>query len=323
MPRRRLAALLLLCSLLPAGSPARAQQPAATPAPTPAPAGAQAQPTPDPNDPVEKIKDEGMNRSQVMQILSHLTDVIGPRLTNSPQMKRANEWTRDKMQSWGMQNAKLEAWGPFGRGWSLKRFSAEVVAPQGFPLIAYPKAWSPGTQGPLTAEVVYLDAKTEADLQKYKGQLRGKIVLTSPAREIKAHFEPEGTRLDEKNLLTLANAPDPAQQRGRRGQFQGTPEQRAAFRLASMRLKFLHDEGAALLVDPGRGDGGTVFVSGAAVPPLEVPPADGPPNPNAPRPPSSYSKDAPPFAPQIVMASEHYNRLVRMLQAGDGRPQSV
>ncbi len=323
MPRRRFAALLLLCSLLPASLPARAQpqQPAAPAAATAQPP-APARPAADPNDPIEKIKNEGMNRSQVMAILSHLTDVVGPRLTNSPQMKRANEWTRDKMQSWGMQNARLEAWGPFGRGWSLKRFSAEVVAPQGFPLIAYPKAWSPGTTGgPLTAEVVYLDAKTEEELQKYRGQLRGKIVLTSPAREVKAHFEAEGTRRDEKNLLDLANAPDPAAAaaaRGRRPNVQLTPEQRAAARFGPVRLKFLHDEGAGLLVDPGRGDGGNLFVSAAAVPPREVPGGDAPaPNPNAPRPPSAYSKDAPAFAPQIVMASEHYNRLVRMSQAGE------
>src|SRR6185295_5265047 len=120
----------------------------------PAGAGSQ-QPQPDPNDPIQKIRDEGMNRSQDMQTLSYLTDVIGPRLTASPNMKRANEWTRDKMTSWGLQNAHLEAWGPFGRGWTLERFSAQVVAPQAIPLIAYPKAWSPGLKGTYTGDVVY------------------------------------------------------------------------------------------------------------------------------------------------------------------------
>src|SRR5207244_10267621 len=96
---------------------------------------------------IEKIRDEGLNRSQVMQTLSYLTDVIGPRLTASPNMKRANEWTRDRMAGWGMQNAHLEAWGPFGRGWELKRFSAQVIEPQAIPLIAFPKAWSPATEG--------------------------------------------------------------------------------------------------------------------------------------------------------------------------------
>src|ERR1051325_2261870 len=112
---------------------------------------------------VDKIKDEGLNRSQVMQTLSYLTDVIGPRLTCSPNAKRANEWTRDQLTKWGCYNAHLEPWGPFGRGWSLQRFSAQVVEPQCFPLIAYPKAWSPGLRKPITGEVVYVDAKTEAD----------------------------------------------------------------------------------------------------------------------------------------------------------------
>ncbi len=83
-----------------------------------------------------------------MQTLSYLSDVIGPRLTASPGMKRANEWTRDQLTKWGLQNAHLESWGPFGRGWTLKKFSAQVVEPLAIPLIAYPKAWSPGTQWP-------------------------------------------------------------------------------------------------------------------------------------------------------------------------------
>ena len=74
-----------------------------------------------------------MNRSQVMQTLSYLSDVIGPRLTASPGMKRANEWTRDQLTKWGLQNAHLEAWGPFGRGWTLKRFSAQVTEPTAIP----------------------------------------------------------------------------------------------------------------------------------------------------------------------------------------------
>src|ERR1051325_11558332 len=194
-------------------------------------------PAPDPNDPVQRIKDEGMNHSQVMQTLSYLTDVIGPRLTASPGMKRANDWTRDTLTKWGLQNAHLEAWGPFGRGWTLKRFSAQVVSPQDIPLIAYPKAWSPSvkvmpempampaakgrkpTEPPVapapsntvTADVVFLDARNEADLDKYKGQLKGKIVLLSQPVEVKAMFDAPGRRNDEKSLLALANALPPGQ----------------------------------------------------------------------------------------------------------------
>ena len=228
MLRRSLAlVLLLLCGLLPVAS--FGQQSTQTPARQ---LGTQAQqpgeqtPAKDPNDPIERIEDEGLNRSQVMQTLSYLTDVIGPRLTASPNAKRSNDWTRDQLSKWGLQNAHLEAWGPFGRGWSLKRFSAQVSEPQTFPVIAYPKAWSPGLEKPLTAEVVYVDAKSEADLKKFKGRLKGAIVLTGPMRKVKAHFESLSTRLDEKNLLALADAPAPGPQSPRRSQT--TPEQRAA-----------------------------------------------------------------------------------------------
>src|SRR5262249_11361390 len=159
---KRCAAVALLCSMLALPTldfHVRAYQ------------GAANNPPKDPNDPIEKIKDEGMNRSQVMQTLTFLTDVIGPRLTASPNMKRANEWTRDKLSEWGLQNAQLESWGPFGRGWGLKSFHAQIVEPQTIPLIAYPKAWSPGVKGKF--EVVYIDAKNEEELQKYKGKLKG------------------------------------------------------------------------------------------------------------------------------------------------------
>jgi len=157
-------------------------------------------------DTIARIRDEGLNRSQVMETLTYLTEVIGPRLTGSPNLKRANEWTRDQMVSWGLTNAHLEAWGPFGRGWSLQRFSAQVVEPQAIPLIAWPKAWSGGLDAPVVADVVYLDAKTEADLEKYKGKLKGAVVLISSPRAVPAHFEPLASRLSESNLLRLANA---------------------------------------------------------------------------------------------------------------------
>jgi hypothetical protein len=151
-------------------------------------------------------------------------------------MKRSNEWTRDQLTKWGLQNARLESWGPFGRGWTLKRFSAQVTDPTAFPLIAYPKAWSPSLAAPVTAEVVYIDAKNEAELEKFKGQLNGKIVLTSPTRDVRAHFQPQGTRLGEKELLALADAPEPRQGGGRRN-FGGNAA-RAAFQFADAKLRF-------------------------------------------------------------------------------------
>src|ERR1051325_8754861 len=277
-------------------------------------------PAADPNDPVQKIKDEGMNRSQVMQTLSYLSDVIGPRLTASPGMKRANDWTRDQLTKWGLQNAHLEAWGPFGRGWSLKRFSAQVTEPTAFPVIAYPKAWSPGLSAPLTADVVYVDAKTEADLAQYKGKLNGKIVFTAPMREVAAHFESQGTRLNEKDLLTLADAPEPRPGGGNRN-FAANPQFRAAFEFNSAKLRFFQDEGAALLVDPSRGDGGTMFVQSASVPVPRDATATG--SGGFPRGIPPYDKSAPKVTPQVVLAIEHYNRIVRMIQAGEPVKMSV
>ena len=307
---KRNATVVLLFIFLVSPSATFAQQP--TPAPSPATTqGAPAAPAKDPNDPIERIKDEGMNRSQVMQTLSYLSDVIGPRLTASPGMKRSNEWTRDQLTKWGLQNAHLEAWGPFGRGWTLKRFSAQVSEPLNIPLIAYPKAWSPATAGPLTAEVVYVDAKDEVDLQRFKGKLKGAIVLTAKIREVKAHFEPLGTRRDEKDLLALADAPVPAPAGGRRF----NAEQRAAQVFTMRKYQFFQNEGAAVLVDVSRtGDGGTIFVQSATVP---QPVTENSYGPNAPRLIQSYDKTAGAVPLQLVLAVEHYNRIVRMIEAGE------
>ena len=175
-------------------------------------------------------------------------------------------------------------------------------------------AWSPATAGPLTAEVVYVDAKDEADLQRFKGKLKGAIVLTGRMREVKAHFEPMGTRRDEKDLLALADAPEPRPGGGGR-RFQLTPEQRVAFQFAAKKLQFFSDEGAALLIDASRaGDGGTIFVQSASVP---QPVSDDPFGPNAPRQIQSYDKAAPKIVPQLVLAVEHYNRIARMIEAGE------
>jgi len=323
MLRRYAAVVLLTFSLLTPGA-TFARRPLTKPmtptATEPQQPAQQPTPTPDPNDPIVRIRDEGMNRSQVMQTLSYLSDVIGPRLTASPNMKRACNWTRDTLASWGLQNAHLEAWGPFGRGWSLKRFSAQVVEPQDIPLIAYPKAWSPSTNGAVTGDVVFLDAKSEADLEKYKGKLKGAIVLTAAMREVQAHFEPLGTRRDEKNLLALADALPPGGGQGRGaggggGGFRMTAEQRAAAQFNVRRLMFAQEEGAAVLVDPSRaGDGGTIFVQQSTVP---QPIPEVPFGPGAPRQKAAYDKDAPKYLPQVVLANEHYNRIMRMLQAGE------
>ena len=311
--RRNAAIALLFFSLLSqsvAGIRAQAQTPTPTPQAAQTPA---ATPTPDV---IERIKDEGLNRSKVMETIEYLTDVIGPRLTGSPALKRANNWTKERLESWGLQNAHLEAWGPFGRGWTLKRFSAEVVEPQAFPLLAYPRAWSPGLEAPLNAEVVIVDAKNEEELQKYKGQLQGKIVLIGMVRDLKPLFDPIATRLTEKQLLELANAPDPSMvpRSPRRAQ---SAEQTAAAKFSDRKTQFYYEEGVALLVSSSpAGDGGMLqFVQSASVPQPFDTPFDkrvGP-----------WLKDAPKIIPQVSISNDHFNRLARMLRQGEKVRMSV
>lgn len=246
---------------------------------------------------VAKIKDEGMNRSQAMNTMRYLTDVIGARLTNSPAQKRANQWTKEQFEKWGLKNAMVDPWGEFGRGWELKKFSAAITTPEYMAIRAYPKAWSPGTNGMITGDVVFVDAKSEADLEKYKGKLKGAIILTQDQRSINDIFKPTATRHDEKNLTEMENAKPAAPQ----AQQQPSAEQVAAFRLQTRKNQFYYEEGAAVLIESGFGtDAGTIRVMGASLPPgtannLRV-----------------YSKDAPAPIPQLVMEVEQYNRLIRL-----------
>jgi carboxypeptidase Q len=257
-------------------------------------------------DAIARIKDEGMKRSQVMDILSYLTDVPGARLTGSPNIRAAQEWAKTKLAEWGLQNAHLEAWGPFGRGWSLEGFAVNLVKPSYSPLIAYPKAWSPGTNGPLRGEVVYLKAKSADELEKYKGKLKGAIVLIEDQRAVKAHFDPEGRRMSDEDLLKLADADAPAGGAFRRPEL--TPELRAAAELLMKKWRLAVAEGAGVILEPGRGDGGTMFVSAATIPAPVDAPFD--------RRPRPWAKDIGTVIPQAVVAAEHYNRIIRMLERG-------
>lgn len=277
------------------------------------------------NDPIAKIKDEGMNRSQVMATMRHLTDVIGARLTNSPSQRRASNWTKDKLAEWGMQNAKLESWGNFGRGWELKRFSAAVTAPDYMVIRAFPKAWSPSTNGAITGDVIFVDATDEAGLEKYKGKLRGAIVLANDARPVKPGFEAAAERRDEKDLLALADA------NGVSGgpQFRFSPEQLAAIRFSGRKQRFFLDEGVAVVLEASQGvDSGTIRVMGASVPPpapaAAPSPANQPPtNPFAGGGARAWDKDAPKILPQLVVETEQYNRLVRLVRGGAAMKMTV
>jgi carboxypeptidase Q len=251
-----------------------------------------------------RIRDAALNHSQIMNMVGYLTDIAGPRLTGSPNLKLAEEYARDKLREWGLVNAHLEAWGPFGRGWSLEGVAANMLSPGFSPLIAYPKAWSPGTNGKVRGEVVFLDAKSATDLDKYKGKLKGKIVLFSPVRRVDPLFDPPAQRQTDEQLQRLANA----QPSGESRPFQFTPEQRAAEELNYRKWQLLQSENAAVVLEPSYRDAGTVYVTSATVPyPPEVP----------------YEKRAPAWdlsppvvTPQANVAAEQYNRIVRLVMRG-------
>jgi len=255
---------------------------------------------------IAKIKKEGFERSQVMDIMSMLTDVNGPRLTNSPGYAKAAEYVKTTLTAWGLQNAHLDTWDEeFGRGWSIKKFSLQNLSPVYTSVIAYPKAWSPGIKGTVQAEVVYLDVNTEADLEKYKGKLKGKIVLFDKPVDTTPTFTPDGTRFTDSELLEMANAGPVA---GGQGGFRMPG---GGSNLPFAKWDLLQKEGALAVLEPSpltRQQDGTILVSAATIPyASNVPFAQRV---------RAQSGSAPKILPQIVVSSEHYNRMVRQLQKG-------
>src|SRR5213076_611105 len=202
-------------------------------------------------DAIYRIKDEGLNRSQVMETLSYLTDVYGPRLTGSPQIKAAAEWTKKKLMEWELANVNLESWGPFGRGWSNEQFNARAIsADTSFPLIAYPKAWTPGTDGAVEADVATAIINNAEDFEKFRGQLRGKLVMITAMRDVPAEFQAPGRRLTDEDLTNLSNQPIQPP-RGGPGQ-RGAPANGRGNNPANFnerRLKFLVDEGVVATIE--------------------------------------------------------------------------
>ena len=237
---------------------------------------------------IQQIKNEGFNHSQVMDIMSYLTDVYGPRLTNSPNIKQAADWTMGKMKEWQLANVHLEPWGPFGKGWSNERFSMQAISPRPFPLVAYAKAWTPGTNGVVTGEAVWAPIQKAEDIEQYRGKLKGKFVLTAQRPEIPSRIEGQFHRYTDAELVEEAKEPVPVAQ--------ADDERRARFRaqreLNEKIQKFLVEEGVAAWLEPSPGDDGTVFVSGGG---------------------GRDPKD-PPAPTRVAVASENYGRLVRMLE---------
>lgn len=238
---------------------------------------------------ISSIRDEGFRHSQIMETLSYLTDVHGPRLTGSPGLKGAAEWCRDAMVDWGLENARLERWGDFGRGWEVEHFAIEMLEPSYVNIIAYPKAWTPGTDGTITGTPILIDAKSVEDLEQYEGTLEGAIVMTKEPREPETSFEPDAKRYSDKELAEIAKAREPG--RSRFGNFD-REAWRARRALRRRMREIFQEEGVGVLLEPSRGAHGTLFVQGGG----------------------SHEADAEPAPPSLVVSYEHYGRIARLLK---------
>lgn len=251
---------------------------------------------------IDRITDEALHRSKVVDVVEYLSDVIGSRLTGSRALGRAQDYALDQLRAAGAE-AHLESWGPFGRGWELEEASAVMNEPSYAPLIAYPKAWSPSTAGVVKGAPVLLDARDLSALQKYRGTLRGRIVLMSAERPLDPLFQSHtGHRLTDEELRMLENAPAP-------GSFHPPVERNAAAAEFQMRKwMFVAAEHPAVVLEPAYWDGGTVYVTSATAP-------NDPATPAAVRV-QPWDARAANVPPQMVVAAEQYNRLARLVRRG-------
>jgi hypothetical protein len=241
-------------------------------------------------DMVTKIRYEGFHNSQIREIAEGLLDSIGPRLTGSPNMKRANEWTRDQLTKFGLVNSHLEAWGPFGRGWANDYVNVRMISPDVQTFIAYAKAWTAGTDGPVRGECVRAEIKSKQDFAKFRGKLAGKIVILGDTPEVKPIVEAPYRRYSDQSLADIAKYEIPSEKPA----FSPADIQRRQ-QLQRDENDFFAEEKPLAVIDHSRGTvgGGTVFVqSGGA-----------------------YRKAEPQSTvPQITLAVEQWDRIARLLE---------
>jgi carboxypeptidase Q len=253
----------------------------------------------------QRIRNEGLNNSHVMELATALIDGIGPRLTGSPNVTRANEWTRDTLTKIGLEHAHLEDWGEFGLGWQQLNTWARMVLPDTAILIVQATPWSPSTPGPVTGDIVFANIQNESDFEQFKGKLAGKVVLLGPMREVPPVDGALFSRYSEKDLSELAEFPLSANA----GPLPPAVEARLRARNERLRLlekvaQFFADEKVAAVIEPSRdganggGSGGTFFDDNGAT--LGRTP---------------YLADHRVKIPVVVAAIESYGRLYRLTQA--------
>jgi hypothetical protein len=237
---------------------------------------------------ISRIRYEGFHNSKVMELATGLMDSIGERLTGSPNMKKANEWTRDQLTAMGLSNSHLESWGPFGRGWANQSISVRMTSPDITPLIVYAKAWTPGTNGAVTGKCIRANIEKKEDFDKYRGKLAGMIVILGPDAEVKPIIESPYKRYTDDDLAKLSDYEIPADR---------SPSRMAEFarrrQFAKDLNQFLADEKVLAVIDHSRGTagGGTVFVQSGG----------------------SYKPGETTTIPQLTMASEQWARIARLL----------
>ena len=248
-----------------------------------------------------RIREEGLQHSHIMEYASALADDIGPRLTGSPNLAKANAWTRDQLTAMGCVNAHLDDWGEFGMGWQQLNTWVRMTAPDTAVFIAQATPWSPSTNGPVSGEAVLVNIQDDKDFDQYRGKLAGKIVMLGEMREVPPVDKPLFERYTEKELEELAEYPV-GDQAGRDMQARIKAYIQRT-RMADKIAQFLADEKVAGVIRPSRdgknggGSGGTIFDDNGAA--LGRTP---------------YKRETAVKVPVVVMAIENWGRVYRLLQ---------
>lgn len=248
---------------------------------------------------VQKIRNEGFNNSKVMDIAFRLTDAVGPRLTVSPGYMKAANWAKNELAKWGLVNAALEPWGDFGKGWEQQRCYVAMTAPYYAPLIAMPLAWTGSTPGKqiMNGEVILMRAKDTIELMQYAGKLKGKIVMTWSDDILKPSFSADGNRYEDSTLDKMAKAEVRAANRPQQAVVDSAQRIAMMARFAVQRKmnEFMLNEKPALILRMNvRGTDGTLFVSSGG----------------------SYTKDAAEAPATVMLSSDDYLRMQRLISAG-------